>query len=234
MAFRLLNKNLAVAVFEQMELQEQRHLLESFSTEAAKELFNELPPDDRARLLDEVPAMVARRLVQLLNPEERHATLALLGYAEDTAGRHMTPDFVELRRDMTVAQAMERIRRQALQKETIYYSYVTDDQRHLLGVVSLRDLVLAPPEARVADIMTADPKFVDTATDREEVAQLLSDYDLLAVPVVDRENRLVGIITWDDAMDILEAEVTEDIHRMAGLSVKEHAYSPLHESARRR
>ena len=234
MAFRLLPKDQAVAVFEQMEPQEQRQLLESFHTDAAKELFNELSPDVRTRLLDEVPDIVARQLIQLLDPQERKATVALLGYEDGTAGRVMTPDLVELSRDMTVSQAMEHIRNQALQKETIYYSYVTDDERHLRGVVSLRDLVVAPTEAKIADIMTSDPKFVYTFTDREAVAKVLSDYDLLAVPVLDRDNRLVGIVTWDDAMDILEAETTEDIYRMAGVGVKEHAHSPLFESAARR
>ncbi len=233
-AFRLLPKNEAVEVFEQMEPEEQRRLLESFHTDAAKELFNELSPDDRARLLDEAPAMVARKLAQLLDPQERQATLALLGYEENTAGRSMTPDFIDLRRDMTVAQSLERIRKQALRKETIYYSYVIDEQRRLLGVLSLRDLVVAEPEAKVSDIMTEEPKYVVTTDDREQVAHVLSDYDLLAVPVVDHEQRLVGIITWDDAMDIIEAETTEDMYKMAGVGVKEHANSPILESAKRR
>jgi magnesium transporter len=171
---------------------------------------------------------------RLLKQEEWQTSSDPLGYEEGTAERYMSPDFVELCRDMSVGQAMERIRRQALQKETIYYAYVIDDERHLLGVVSLRELVISATDAKVADIMTQAPKFVYTDTDREEVARVLSDYALLAIPVVDREARLVGIITWHEAMDILQAETTEDIHKMAGVGVKEHARSPLFESAKRR
>jgi magnesium transporter len=234
LTFRLLYKDRAVAVFEQMELTAQRSLLESFATAAAQDLFNAMSPDDRTRLLDEVPAMVAPRLLELLSPAEREATLALLGYEKGTAGRAMTPDFLYLRRDRTVAQAIERIRKIAPQKETVYYAYVIDDERRLMGVVSLRELIIAPPEALVGDMMTPNPKYVHTWTDVEEVANLLSEYDLLAIPVVDREDRLVGIITWDDAMDILQEEVTEDMYRMAGVGVRERATSPLLESAKRR
>jgi magnesium transporter len=138
----------------------------------------------------------------------------------------MTPDFVDLRAGMTVAQALERIRRLAMSKETIYYAYVIDPQRQLLGMVSLKDLVLAPPEAVVGDLMRANPRAISTHTDQEEVAKVLRDYDLLAVPVVDNEGRLVGIVTWDDVLDIMEEEATEDIHRMAGLGVKERAATP--------
>ena len=234
LAFRLLPKDKAVAVFEQMEPKEQGDLLATFHTGAAGELFRELSPDDQVRLLDEVPAMVARRLVQSLEPADRQQTLQILGYAEGTAGRYMTPDFVELRRDMTVGQALERIRRQAPRKETIYVVYVIDDQRQLVGVASLRDLVIATSDQMVGSIMTTDVKFAYTSTDREEAARTLQDYDLLAVPVVDREERLVGIITWDDVMDILEEETTEDIYHMAGMGVVEHADSPLLQSASRR
>src|ERR671915_7369 len=217
--FRLLPKGMAGEVFEQMEADQQRRLLESFTTEGAREIIEEMSPDDRAALMDEVPAMVARRLLQLLSPGERKVTMTLLGYEEGTAGRAMTPDFVDLRRNMTAAEALLRIRRQFLDRETVYESYVIDDERHLLGTVSLKDLVLASPDVKVGNIMHPNPKAVYTHTDQEEAAQVLRDYDLLAVPVIDHEERLVGIITWDDVVDIMEREATEDIYRYATVSV---------------
>jgi len=216
-AFRLLPKDQAVEVFEQLDPEQQRRILEAFTTDKAQELLQAMSPDDRAALLDEVPAMVAKRLLQHLSPQQRASTLALLGYEEESAGRIMTPDYIDLRRDMTVAQSLERIRKLALRRETIYVAYVIDDQRHLLGTVSLKDLVIAPPEAKLGDIMTVNPKWVSTHTDQEEVAQVLRDYDILAVPVVDAEERLVGIVTWDDVVDIMEQETTEDIYRLGAL-----------------
>jgi magnesium transporter len=217
--FRLLPKGMGVDVFEQMESDQQRRLLESFTTEGAREIIEEMSPDDRAALMDEVPAMVARRLLQLLSPGERKVTMTLLGYDEGTAGRVMTPDFVDLRRDMTAAEALMRIRRQSLDRETVYESYVIDDERHLLGTVSLKDLVLASPDVKVGNLMHPNPKAVYTHTDQEEAAQVLRDYDLLAVPVIDHEERLVGIITWDDVVDIMEREATEDIYHYGAVSV---------------
>lgn len=235
-AFRLLPKDFAVQVFEQMEPDQQSRLLEAFTTEGARELIEAMSPDDRAALLEEVPAMVARRLLQLLSPREREATLTLLGYEEGTAGRVMTPHFVDLRKEMTVAQALDRIRRLAIDRETIYDSYVMDDERRLLGTVSLRSLVLAPPNAKVGDIMVPNPKAVTTSTDQEEVARVLRDYDLLAVPVVDSEGRLVGIVTHDDVVDIMEREATEDIYRLGAVPSTEREYfttSIVHVARRR-
>jgi magnesium transporter len=234
--FRLLPKSLAVDVFEHMEGERRQGLLLSFTDERARELVGGMSPDDRTRLLDEVPAGVAHRLIQLLSPGERRATLALLGYPESSAGRLMTPDFVDLRATMTAAQALERLRRLAVDKETIYYAYVTDASRKLVGAVSLKDLVLTEPEVHIHDIMEANPKAVTTHTDQEEVARVISDYDLLAVPVVDGEDRLVGIVTHDDVLDIIEAEATEDIYRYGAVPVAERSYfrTNLFSRARRR
>ena len=222
--FRLLPKDLAVDAFEQMEGDHQQQLIHSFTDERARELVTAMSPDDRARLLDEVPAAVTRRLVQLLPPAERQATLALLGYNENSAGRIMTPDYVDLRVNMTVAQALERIRRLAVDKETIYYTYVVDPGRKLIGTASLKDLVIAAPDSVIQDIMTPAIKSVSTQTDQEEVAKVLRDYDLLAVPVVDAEDRLVGIVTWDDVLDVMEEEATEDIYRYGAVPMTERAY----------
>jgi len=168
--------------------------------------------------------MVTRRLLQILSPEQRRVTLQLLGYKEDTAGREMNPSFVDLRDEMTVAQALEKVRRLAIDRETIYECYVMDRRRRLEGAVSLKDLVLADPNVKIADIMKPAPPFVHTDTDREDVARVLRDNDLLAVPVVDKEERLVGIITHDDVTDIIEEEATEDIYRFGAVPGTERGY----------
>ena len=223
-AFRLLPKSLAISVFDYMDGAFQNQLLEAFSDQAARSFLEAMPPDDRTELLDEVPAKVARRLLQILSPDQRRVTMQLLGYEEETAGREMTPLFVDLHGDMTVAQALERIRRLAINRETVYVCYVMDRLRHLIGTVSLRELVIADPGARVTDIMRPDPVFVSTHTDREEVARELRYHNLLAIPVVDAEERLVGIITYDDVVDIVEQEATEDIYRFGAVPGTERGY----------
>jgi len=222
--FRLLDKDQAVAVFEYLPVEDQQALLESFKTEQVRHLVENMSPDDRADLLDELPAKVAKRLLALLTPEERHATLLLLGYREDTAGGIMTPEYIDLKSSYTVAEALNRIRRVGLDKETIYYCYVTDEQRRLQGIVSLRQLVLAAPDVRVADLMEREVIYAVTDEDQEEVARKIQKYDLLALPVVDRELRLVGIVTHDDVLDILQEEATEDIYRLGAVQVPEQNY----------
>ena len=223
-AFRLLPKSLAISVFDYMDGAFQNQLLEAFSDQAARSFLEAMPPDDRTELLDEVPAKVARRLLQILSPDQRRVTMQLLGYEEETAGREMTPLFVDLHGDMTVAQALERIRRLAINRETVYVCYVMDRRRHLIGTVSLRELVVADPDASVTNIMRPDPVFVSTHTDREEVARELREHNLLAIPVVDAEERLVGIITYDDVVDIVEQEATEDIYRFGAVPGTERGY----------
>jgi magnesium transporter len=223
-AFRLLPKSLAISVFDDMDGAFQNQLLEAFSDQAARDFLEAMPPDDRIELLDEVPAKVARRLLQILSPDQRRVTLQLLGYEEETAGREMTPLFVDLHSDMTVAQALERVRQLAITRETVYECYVMDRRRYLIGIVSLKDLVIADPDAKVNDIMKPDPPFVFTHTDREEVARELREHDLLAIPVVDAEQRLVGTITYDDVADIMEREATEDIYRFGAVPGTERGY----------
>ncbi|MFO7996143.1 MAG: magnesium transporter [Dehalococcoidia bacterium] len=235
-AFRLLPKSLAISVFDYMDGVFQNQLLEAFSDQAARNFLEAMPPDDRAELLDEVPAKVARRLLQILSPDQRRVTMQLLGYEEGTAGREMTPLFVDLHEDMTVSQALERVRRLAIDRETVYECYVMDRRRHLIGTVSLKDLVIADPDARVSDIMKPDPSFVSTHADREEAARELREHDLLAIPVVDAEQRLVGIITHDDVADIVEQEATEDIYRFGAVPGTERSYfaSRIFDVVRRR
>jgi magnesium transporter len=224
LVFRLLDKSQAVEVFEYLPVEDQQALLESFKTEQLRHIVEHMSPDDRAELLDELPAKVTKRLLALLTPEERNATALLLGYKEYTAGRIMTPEYIDLKSYFTVAEALKRIRRVGLDKETVYYCYVTDEQRRLLGAVSLRQLVLADPEARVGDLMERDVVFATTDEDQEDVAHKIQKYDLLALPVVDRENRLVGIVTHDDVLDILQEEATEDIYRLGAMEVPEQNY----------
>jgi magnesium transporter len=216
-AFRLLSKAEAIQVYEHLDSTVQQSLIQEFKRQEVLDIVDKMSPDDRARLFDELPAKVVRRLLSQLSLEERRSTALLLGYEEDTAGRIMTPEYISLKENLTVRETLERIRALANTSEVIYYLYVTDTSRHLTGIVSLRDLVIASPETTLGEILTRDVVFVHTDTDQEEVARTIQRYDLLAVPVVDREDRLVGVVTVDDVIDILEQEATEDIYALGGL-----------------
>ncbi len=217
LAFRLLAKAEAIEVYEYLDSSVQQTLIQDFRNQEVLDIVDKMSPDDRARLFDELPAKVVRRLLSQLSPKEREATALLLGYEEDTAGRIMTPEYISLKENLTVTETLERIRSLANASEIIYYLYVTDISRHIKGIVSLRDLVLSSPDKSLTEIMTRDVVWVSTDTDREEVARLIQRYDLLALPVVDREQRLVGVVTVDDTIDILEAEATEDIYALGGV-----------------
>ncbi len=212
LAFRLLSKDEAIEVYEYLEPAVQQSLLERLRSGEVLELVEEMSPDDRVRLFDELPAKVVRRLLAELSPAERRVTAQLLGYEPETAGRLMTTEFIDLKEFHSAAQALTIVRRRAPDTETIYSLYVTDGERHLTGILSLRDLVTAEPEARIGDVMTRDVVNVRTDTDQEEVARAIQRYDFLAVPVVDREQRLVGIVTVDDVIDVIEQEATRDLY----------------------
>ena len=214
--FRLLPRDRALEVFELLDPSVQQELLEGMREANVRQLFEDLDPDDRARLTEEMPAKVARRLLAGLSPNERRLTSTLLGYPEDSAGRLMSPEVASLRAGMTAAEALERLRRIGESAETIYALPVTDDHRRLVGMLGLRDLVLAPPDARVGDLMDTDVFSARVDSDQEEVARLIREADLLAIPIVDSEDRLVGIVTVDDAMEVLEEEDTEDLARAGG------------------
>ncbi|MCC5954108.1 MAG: magnesium transporter [Acidimicrobiia bacterium] len=209
--FRLLTRDRALAVFEALDPYHQQQVLEGLRDDRYHQLVEDMDPDDRARLVGELPAKVARRVLAGLSDEERAKTAALLGYPEESAGRLMTPEYVSLRQSMSVADALAKVRRAGEDVETIYALPVTDDQRHLRGIVSLRQLVLSPPDRVVGDLMTTDVYQVHVTDDREMAARLVQDADVLALPVLDSEERLVGVITVDDAMDVIEAEETEDL-----------------------
>jgi len=214
--FRLLSKERALEVFELLDPSLQQELLEGLRDTNIRQLFEDLDPDDRARLTEEMPATVARRLLAGLSPNERRLTSTLLGYPEDSAGRLMSPEVASLRENMTAAEALERLRRIGRSSETIYALPVTDDHRRLVGALGLRDLVLADPGERVEDLMDRDVYSARVDTDQEEAARLIREADLLALPIVDTEDRLVGIVTVDDAMEVLEEEETEDLARAGG------------------
>jgi magnesium transporter len=217
-AFRLLNKDKATEVFEYLPPEVRETLIGSLHDAQVNQLIEGMSPDDRAELFDELPAGVVRRLIQDLSLSERQATAMILGYPEGTAGRVMTTEYVRLREGLTVAAALTKIRRSDKDKETIYYAYVTDNNRKLVSVISLRQLLFSLPDASLKDL--ASPRVIRVYTDspQEEAAQIMKRYDLIAVPVVDREDRLVGIVTIDDMVDVLEEEATEDIQKIAGVS----------------
>ncbi len=216
-AFRLLSKAEAIEVYEYLNSDVQQALIQEFKRQEVLDIVDKMSPDDRAKMFDELPAKVVRRLLSQLSPGERQATAILLGYEEDTAGRIMTPEYISLKENLTVSQALERIRSLANASEVVYYLYVTDTSRQLTGIVSLRDLVVAAPDTTLAEIMTRDVVFVHTDTDQEEVARTIQRYDIVAVPVVDSEERLVGVVTVDDVIDIIEQEATEDIYALGGV-----------------
>jgi magnesium transporter len=216
-AFRLLSKAEAIKVYEYLNSDVQQALIQEFKRQEVLDIVDKMSPDDRAKMFDELPAKIVRRLLAQLSPKERQATAVLLGYGEDTAGRIMTPEYISLKEIWSVGQTLEKIRSLANASEVVYYLYVTDDSRQLKGIVSLRDLVIAFPDKALNEIMTRDVVFVHTDTDQEEVARTIQRYDLLALPVVDSEERLVGVVTVDDVIDIIEKEATEDIYALGGL-----------------
>ena len=222
--FRLLPKELAAETFVEMEPDDQELLIRGFSDNELKEVLDELYVDDAVDIVEEMPANVVRRILTQIDPEMRRSINQILRYPENSAGAWMTTEYVSLRPEMTVEESILRIRRQGVDKETIYTCYVTKD-RTLLGIVTVKDLLLAEDdETLIRDLMETDLISVTTHTDQEEVARLFSKYDFLALPVVDKENRMVGIVTVDDAIDVMEEEATEDIELMGGMLPSENTY----------
>ena len=222
--FRLLPKELASETFVEMDVDAQELLIQGFSDNELKEIINEMYDDDAADLVEEMPANVVKRILKQANPEMRAAINQILRYPENSAGSLMTTEYVSLRPDMMVEESILRIRRQGVDKETIYTCYVTKDKK-LLGLVTVKDLLLAESDdILVEDIMLTNLISVTTHTDQEEVARMFAKYNFLALPVVDKESRLVGIVTFDDAMDVLEEETTEDIEIMGGMLPSEKTY----------
>ena len=223
--FRLLPKEQAAETFVEMEPEAQELLIQGFSDNELKEVLDELYADDAADIVEEMPANVVKRILKAADPELRSSINQILRYPEKSAGSIMTTEYVSLRPHMTVEEAILRIRRQGVDKETIYTCYVTAKDRTLMGLVTVKDLLLAEDdETLISDIMLTNLISVNTRTDQEEVAQMFSRYNFLALPVVDGEYRMVGIVTFDDAMDVMEEEATEDIELMSGITPSEKPY----------
>ncbi len=222
--FRLLPKETAAEAFSYMEPETQERLIGVLTDKELGFVMDELNMDDAADLIEEMPASVVKRVLRMTDPADRRIINQLLKYPEHSAGSVLTTEFVRLKAGMTVEAALQHIRRAGPDKETIYTCYVTDDNRRLEGVVSVKELLLARENTLVSDLMTTNVISVVTTEDQEEVAGLFAKYDLIALPVVDSENRLVGIITVDDVVDIIEQETTEDIEKMAAVLPSEHAY----------
>ena len=223
--FRLLGKEQAAETFVEMDPDAQEVLIRGFSDNELKEVLDELYVDDAADIVEEMPANVVRRILDHANPEMRKSINQILRYPEDSAGSIMTTEYVALLPNMTVEEAILSIRRQGVDKETIYTCYIIAADRTLLGLVSVKDLLLAQDdEMKLKDMMHTNIISVTTHTDQEKVARMLSKYNFLALPVVDGENRMVGIITFDDAMDVLTEEATEDMELMSGMLPSEKAY----------
>ncbi|RKX68445.1 magnesium transporter [candidate division TA06 bacterium] len=222
--FRLLAKEQTNEVFSYIETEKQEEMLQYFNKEEIKSIINGLDPDDRNDLFDELPAGLVKKYLKLLSPEERKSADLLLNYPEHSAGHIMTTEYIELYSDMTVNQAIRYLRANAKESETIYISYVLGEQRELLGIVSLKALMLAKDNSFIKEIMEENPIYVYTDDDQEVVADVIKKYDFIAVPVVDSEEHLVGIITFDDIIDVLEDEVTEDFQKMAAITPTETPY----------
>ena len=224
LAFRLLPKEQAAEVFVELDSDQQEMLIQGFSNTELKEVLDELYLDDTVDIVEEMPAGVVKRILRHSDPEMRKSINEILKYPEDSAGSIMTTEFVDLKATLTVEDALKRIRRTAPDKETINICYVTDDRRHLTGLLSIRTLLLAADDDVIGDIMETNIISVQTLDDQETTARALSKYDFLALPVVDTENRLVGIVTIDDAIDVLQEEVTEDIEKMAAMLPSDKPY----------
>lgn len=222
--FRFLPKDTAAEVFSHLEKDDQMELLSLFKEDKLKEIIENMEPDDRADLLEELPANVVKRLLAHLSNEERQNTLILLNYPEYSAGRIMNPNFLDLKENMTIKEALQHIKAEGNKKETIYTLFVIDNTRKLKGTVELKDLIFSEENEIVKNIMNENPIYSTVYDNEEEVARVMQDYDLLAIPVTDSEKRLVGIITIDDIVDVLEESATEDIQKMAAVGVTETSY----------
>ncbi|MGQ9855841.1 MAG: magnesium transporter [Fervidobacterium sp.] len=222
--FRLLHKELAAEVFSKLEPDEQIELIRMLTDDEIKSLFKNMDPADRADLLDELPADVVTKLLSFLPKSEREQTIEVLNYPENSAGRLMSPYFVYVTKTMTVEEALAKVRKFGKDAETIYTIFVVEEDRTLLGTIELEDLIFNEPDTPIEEIYSPDPVYVKTTTDQEEVATIMKKYDLNAIAVVDNDLRLVGIVTVDDIVDIIDEEATEDIHKMAGMSAIQTSY----------
>ena len=223
LAFRLIPKDKAAEVFSNMDTSMQTYLVAMFTEKELKELLDDLYMDDTVDMLEELPANLVKRILATVSASDRSMINQLLNYPEDSAGSIMTTEYVDLREEMTVGQAMAHIKKTGIHKETIYTCYITE-RRKLVGIVSAKDLMTTDDDVPIKDLMETEIISVYTHADQEQVAQLFTKYDLLALPVIDQDGRMVGIVTFDDAMDVMVDEATEDITKMAAINPSEKTY----------
>jgi len=223
LAFRLIPKDKAAEVFSNMDTSMQTYLVTMFTEKELKELLDDLYMDDTVDMLEELPANLVKRILATVSASDRSMINQLLNYPEDSAGSIMTTEYVDLREEMTVGQAMAHIKKTGIHKETIYTCYITE-RRKLVGIVSAKDLMTTDDDVPIKDLMETEIISVYTHADQEQVAQLFTKYDLLALPVIDLDGRMVGIVTFDDAMDVMVDEATEDITKMAAINPSEKTY----------
>lgn len=223
LAFRLIPKDKAAEVFSNMDTSMQTYLVTMFTEKELKELLDDLYMDDTVDMLEELPANLVKRILATVSASDRSMINQLLNYPEDSAGSIMTTEYVDLREEITVGQAMAHIKKTGIHKETIYTCYITE-RRKLVGIVSAKDLMTTDDNVPIKDLMETEIISVYTHADQEQVAQLFTKYDLLALPVIDQDGRMVGIVTFDDAMDVMVDEATEDITKMAAINPSEKTY----------
>lgn len=223
LAFRLIPKDKAAEVFSNMDTSMQTYLVTMFTEKELKELLDDLYMDDTVDMLEELPANLVKRILATVSASDRSMINQLLNYPEDSAGSIMTTEYVDLREEMTVGQAMAHIKKTGIHKETIYTCYITE-RRKLVGIVSAKDLMTTDDDVPIKDLMETEIISVYTHSDQEQVAQLFTKYNLLALPVIDQDGRMVGIVTFDDAMDVMVDEATEDITKMAAINPSEKTY----------
>jgi len=222
--FRLVPYEKAVDVFEYLSIEEEEEMLATLTSQEIRELLNEMSPDDRTELFEEAPAELVKKFINLLSPQEREIAIEILNYPQDSIGRLITPDFVQLYESMSVEEALSQIRAVGIKKETVYHCYVLDTEKRLIGIVSLKKLVLSSPEVKISQIMFKDVIKVTAFADKEEAANIFKRYDLLVLPVVNNNDKLLGIVTFDDLVDVLEEEATEDFEKIAAVLPVEKPY----------
>lgn len=224
LVFRLVSYDKAIDVFESLSTEEEEEMLKTLSSQETKSILNEMSPDDRTELFEEMPAELVKRFINLLSPEEREIAVEILDYPDSCIGRLITPDFVKLYEHMRVDEAIAHIRNVGITKETIYHCYVLNANNKLIGIVSLKKLVLALPDTKISKLMFKNVIKVDAFTDQEAAANIFKHYDLLVLPVVDNTDKILGIVTFDDLVDVLEEEATEDFEKIAAVVPVEKPY----------
>lgn len=225
--FRLLHTELAADTFEYLDFDTQMDLLKAMGNEEVAAILNEMDPDDRTALFEELPSSATKQLIQLLSPEERKTAVTLLGYPENSVGRLMTPDYIAVKPDWTIQQTLDYIRENGKNKETLNILYVVDDKGKLIDDIKIREILLAPLDSKISDLMDENYVALNVYDDQEKAVEMFRKYDRVALPVIDHSGNLIGIVTFDDVMDVAEEEATEDIQKIAGVQALEDSYTSI-------